>query len=261
MNQAKLQFPETQPEKRILFSIGGKGGVGKTAVMVALAEWLDANGIPISLLDCDMENKSKGTLQQYFPHRCRKIDIRQPTGLDAFIEEAIDGDKPVVVADLGAGSGQDAHQWFDGIFDQLSGLSLGFVAVGAVTANPASVESVFSWAEKLKKRVSYLIVRNLKDGEKIRAFDKSEEAETFRQVFAPRIITFEARLPELQTSLENHGVTITTVLNSSESIGRLTKTAARPRLRGYQNRFFAELESVRSLLIPEQAVIAETAIA
>ena len=35
------QAAKTQatPAKRVVFTMGGKGGVGKTGVMVALAEW------------------------------------------------------------------------------------------------------------------------------------------------------------------------------------------------------------------------------
>jgi MinD superfamily P-loop ATPase len=32
--------------KRVVFTIGGKGGVGKTGLMVALAEWFEASEIP-----------------------------------------------------------------------------------------------------------------------------------------------------------------------------------------------------------------------
>jgi hypothetical protein len=218
--------------------------------MVAIAEWLDHHGVGFSLLDCDTENKSKGSVLQYFPERCRKIDIRKPTGLDAFIEEAIDSRQAVVVADLGAGSGQDAHQWFDSMYDQIEGLGMEFVGAGVITANPASVETVFRWATGLKERVEYLIVRNLKDGEEIEAFDSSEEGEIFQQVFVPEVVTFEARLPELQNSLENHGATISSILSSPVPIGELTKTAAKIRLRGYRNRCFAQLDSVRDLLVP-----------
>ncbi len=235
--------------------MGGKGGVGKTAIMVAIAEWLDGNAIPFSLLDCDTENKSKGTLLQFFPDRCRKFDIRRPTGLDAFIEEAIDGDNSIVVADLGAGSGRDTEQWFNDMFDQIHGLHLDFVAVGAITANPASVETDFTWARNLKKRVSYLIVRNLKDGEDIAAFDRCDDGDEFRAAFAPAVVTFEARLLELQSGLENHGATISAVLDSDTPIGELTKTAAKIRLRGYRNRFFAQLDSVRDLLVPSATAL------
>ena len=40
--------------------MGGKSDVGKTEIMVAIAEWLGDNGDPFSLLDCDTENKSQG---------------------------------------------------------------------------------------------------------------------------------------------------------------------------------------------------------
>jgi Mrp family chromosome partitioning ATPase len=43
--------------KRVVFTMGGKGGVGKTGVIVALAEWFAANEIPVTLLDLDTENK------------------------------------------------------------------------------------------------------------------------------------------------------------------------------------------------------------
>ena len=36
-------------EKRIILSMGGKGGVGKTSVMAGLAEWFNKIGIPIAV--------------------------------------------------------------------------------------------------------------------------------------------------------------------------------------------------------------------
>jgi Mrp family chromosome partitioning ATPase len=37
-------------EKRVILSMGGKGGVGKTSLMTMLAEWFAANDIPVKLL-------------------------------------------------------------------------------------------------------------------------------------------------------------------------------------------------------------------
>jgi hypothetical protein len=34
--------------KRVVFTMGGKGGVGKTGLMVALAEWFEATEIPFT---------------------------------------------------------------------------------------------------------------------------------------------------------------------------------------------------------------------
>ena len=49
-----------------IFSAGGKGGVGKTTLMTALAEWFDAKGREYVLLDLDTENRTKGGLQYHY---------------------------------------------------------------------------------------------------------------------------------------------------------------------------------------------------
>ena len=56
-----------QPKnKRVVFTMGGTGGVGKTGLIVALAEWFEANEIPFTLLDLDTENKARGSLKHFF---------------------------------------------------------------------------------------------------------------------------------------------------------------------------------------------------
>ena len=77
----------TQPRnKRVVFTMGGKGGVGKTGLMVALAEWFEANEIPFTLLDLDTENKARGSLKHFFNGSVAKVNIHTPAGLDAFVD-------------------------------------------------------------------------------------------------------------------------------------------------------------------------------
>ena len=144
--------------KRTIFSMGGKGGVGKTSVMTGLAEWLHMNQIPVTLLDLDTENKARGSLT-HFGGQVPKVNIHTPAGLDAFIDHLADG-APVVLADMGAGSGQVTYDWFDTMYTDLADAGIAFTTVGIVTADPASVESVLSWARHLQSRVAYLIVEN-----------------------------------------------------------------------------------------------------
>ena len=92
--------------KKVLFSMGGKGGVGKTAVMSGIAEYLNHQRVPVQMIDCDTENKSKGSLSYFYNGQIQKVDIRKPTGLDAFVELAVDNNAPVVLADLGARKGE-----------------------------------------------------------------------------------------------------------------------------------------------------------
>ena len=92
-------------EKRIILSMGGKGGVGKTSVMTGLAEWFEDNEIPMNLLDLDSENKSRGSLAHFYGEKAPKVNIHTPAGLDAFVDHLADG-APVILADMGAGAGQ-----------------------------------------------------------------------------------------------------------------------------------------------------------
>jgi MinD superfamily P-loop ATPase len=70
------QATETQATtaKRVVFAMGGKGGVGKTGVMVGLAEWFAANEIPVTLLDLDTENKARGSFKHFFNGSVTKVN-------------------------------------------------------------------------------------------------------------------------------------------------------------------------------------------
>jgi MinD-like ATPase involved in chromosome partitioning or flagellar assembly len=123
----------TAASKRIILSMGGKGGVGKTSIMVGLAEWFDLNQIPVKLLDLDTENKARGSLTHFFGGRVPKVNIHSPAGLDAFIDHLADG-APVVLADMGAGSGQVTHDWFETMYPDIADAGMAFTAIGVVTS-------------------------------------------------------------------------------------------------------------------------------
>ncbi len=87
----------TTNSKRVVFAMGGKGGVGKTGVMVALAEWFEANEIPVTLLDLDTENNARGSLKHFFNGEVTKVNIHTPAGLDAFVDH-LDGGSEIILA-------------------------------------------------------------------------------------------------------------------------------------------------------------------
>ena len=230
-------------KNQVIFTMGGKGGVGKTAFMVNLAEYFKYNQIPVILLDCDMENKMKGSFSHYFPE-AQKVDIRQPDGLDIFIDSTQSGDNAIVLADLGAGSGFDLIQWFTEMYQAAKNLDIVFTAVGTITANPGSLETVFSWANYLQYNVQYLITLNNFQGEP-KLWSTSKSAEKFRNAFSPCEILFKARIPEWQTELENYGYTLTQAMESDHP--KFKKLSARCRLELWRNQIFEELEKCNTL--------------
>ena len=236
--------------KRVLLSMGGKGGVGKTSIMVGLAEWFDLNQIPVNLLDLDTENKARGSLTHFFGGRVPKVNIHSPAGLDAFIDHLADG-APVVLADMGAGSGQVTYGWFESMYPDIADARIAFTAIGIVTADPASVESVLAWAEQLQNRVAYLIVENsITPNSDFTYWHESDQARQFREAFMPAVIHMDYRLAELENATRNHGVTLSGVASRGTKIPELCRASLVMRAQSYRRRMFSEFDRVKELLLP-----------
>jgi len=237
-------------EKRVVLSMGGKGGVGKTSVMTGLAEWFDENQIPVTMLDLDTENKARGSLTHFYGGRVPKVNIHTPAGLDAFVDHLADG-APVILADMGAGSGQVTHDWFERMYPDVADAGIVFTAIGVVTSDPASVESVLAWASRLQDRVSYLIVENsITDQMDFVYWRESDQARQFQKTFEPAVIQLDYRLADLENATRNHGVTLGRVAGRTTDAPELQKASLVMRAQSYRRRMFAEFEKVKELLLP-----------
>jgi hypothetical protein len=94
---------------------------------------------------------------------------------------------PLVIADMGAGAGQVASEWFEALAESICEMGVAFTAIGVVTPDLASVEIVCAWADALQDRVSYLIVKNsLTNPADFSYWDDSRQARTFREASKPK---------------------------------------------------------------------------
>ncbi len=238
------------PRKRVVFTEGGKGGVGKTGFMIHLAEWFLTNEIPFTLLDLDTENKSRGSLKHYFDGLARKINIHTEAGLDTFID-CLSGGAPVVLADMGAGSGQVALNWFETMYPDLADQGILFTAIGVVTSDPASVESVLSWAARLQNRVHYVIVENATSPQSDFSYwRESDQSTRFREAFRPAVLSVEYRLAELENASRQHGVTLAQVAQRKVDLPELQKASFVIRAQSYRRRLFQEFDKAKEFFLP-----------
>jgi Mrp family chromosome partitioning ATPase len=237
-------------EKRVILSMGGKGGVGKTSVMTGLAEWFEENRIPVTLLDLDTENKARGSFTHFFGGRVPKINIHTPAGLDAFVDHLADV-APVILGDMGAGAGKITHDWFEKMYPDVTEVGIVFTAIGVVTSDPASVESVLDWAAALQDRVAYVIVENnLTEHTDFAYWRESAQAEEFRKRFQPAIVRLDYRLADLENAVRNYGVTLGEVAGRATHHAELQKASLVMRAQSYRRRMFAEFDKVKELLLP-----------
>jgi hypothetical protein len=232
---------------RVVFTEGGKGGVGKTAFSSLLVEWYAKQGTPYTLLDLDTENKSRGSLAHYFPET-RKVDIHTSEGLDAFVD-VLDEGIPVVIADMGAGAGAVASRWFESMFASVDEMGVAFTAIGLVTPDPASVESVLGWADALQHRVQYLIVKNaLTDPADFSYWENEPAAAEFRKAFKPKEISMEYRIPKVENPARQYGLTLDKIANRQVGVPELQQTTVVIRAQSYRRNLFSELDRVKGLL-------------
>jgi MinD-like ATPase involved in chromosome partitioning or flagellar assembly len=235
--------------KRVVFTMGGKGGVGKTGVIVALAEWFAANDIQITLLDLDTENKTRGSLKHFFNGTVTKVNIHTPAGLDAFVDH-LDGGPQIVLADMGAGAGQVAADWFDAMHDEVAATGTRFTAIGVVTPDPASVESVLAWASRLQDRVEYVVVENTNSPlSDFTYWRGTEQANRFREAFSPTVLQMEFRLAELENPVRQHGTKLGDVADRRTTVEELKRASVVMRAQSYRRRLFSEFERAKEVFL------------
>ena len=253
-NDAALDYsnqPSPLVRKRVIFTMGGKGGVGKTGTMLALAEWFQANEVAVTLLDLDSENKAAGSLKHYFPDTVHSVNIHTPAGLDAFIDYLADDGPPVILADMGGGSGQVALDWFDAMHPEITPLRIAFTAIAVITPDPASVQSLLAWSSRLHDRVEYLVVENASNPQPDFSYwHHSEQATLFREEFRPLTLTMEFRLPDLENAARQYGFTLGQVARRVASVPILKKTSLVLRAQAYNRRLFLEFDKATELLLP-----------
>lgn len=157
----------------------------------------------------------------------------------------------MILADMGAGTGQVTYDWFDTMYPDVAGAGIVFTAIGVVTSDPASVESVLAWASRLQRRTEYLIVENsVSEHTDFRYWRESTQALEFKRIFHPAVIEMDYRLPELENAARNYGVTLGEIANRTTQALELQKASLVMRAQSYRRRIFAEFDRVKELLLP-----------
>jgi hypothetical protein len=242
---------------QILFTQGGKGGVGKTTVIAALTGWIRTKGFDPVLLDFDSENREKSSFQSFYPE-AQKIDIRAPDSLDR-VFHFLETPGTIVIADQGAGSGAETFSWFDRTA-QIVGEFADVTSIGIVTKDPGSVASVLSWAYHLGSRVRYLIVLNeLVRGSGFDAWCTTPEVQEFVTRTAPAIIALQNRNPDFEDMLRANHLTLEKVINRRHSVDWFHSLTRIVQGRRYQQEAYDAFESVSHILLPSDQTEAAAA--
>ena len=152
---------------------------------------------------------------------------------------------------MGGGSGQVTLDWFDTMYPEIAPLGIAFTAIGVITPDPASVQSLLAWASRLQDRVRYVVVENACSLQSDFSYwYDAEQAREFRDEFQPLTLSMDFRLPDLENAARQHGFTLGQVAQRAASIPILQKTSLVLRAQAYNRRLFLEFDRATELLLP-----------
>ena len=233
---------------QILFTQGGKGGVGKTTVIAALTAWIRSKGFDPILLDFDNENRDKSSFQSFYSEAL-KIDIRAPDSLDRLFH-FLETPGAIVIADQGAGSGSETFSCFDRTAEIVREFA-DVTSIGIITKGPGSVESVLTWAFHLGDRVRYLIVLNeLVRGTGFDAWTDTPEVRAFVATAKPKVVGLQNRNPDFEDMLRANGLTLERVIAKDHSVDWFKSLTRIVQARRYQQEAYSAFESASQILLP-----------
>lgn len=234
-------------KKIIVFSIGGKGGTGKSWILTQLIDWYESKQIGFRVFDLDNENN---TMSRFY-RKASYIDVAHEQKIDEMMNEIIAGKEAVYLLDMRAAS----TTWFEPWFKNISVATIAkdyrikFTAIGSVDSSVDSVENIGFWARDVlkQKEINYVIARNLVRGEEL-DYDASGRKKLYQETLGAVDITIPKLEPWVHSILEHNDLRISSALEEKDAAHQATRFMTRLRLKRYQEEVFAEFEKVKDRL-------------
>ena len=239
-------------KKRVVFTQGGKGGVGKTTLANDLADWYRRKKIPVKFLDFDIENK-KSSGFAFFNEGTEKFNIREENSFLEIMNILDDDEYEVMLIDQGAASSQETFQWFSTFGEDAREMGIVFTSIGLITGDPGSLESVFEWASVLQDNTDYLIVKNkmASPQEDFAAWEADPRVKKILGQYNVEEVVMGVKNPDFEKMMRTIGMTAGQATTVTK--GELTKSKWQVLIRGYNRACDRMFDPVSDLLLPLEA--------
>jgi len=248
---------------KLIFPMGGKGGLGKTLVAMLIADLLQSKGHKVVCVDCDAENANEGgSFNDWLGGKAMTLNLRDGADRDRLLEDSAASGAEFVVADLPGNSSGDLSGWLQNVatVQAIQMLGLDVVAVGCVTHEQESAASVVKWVRALGERARYLIVLNRKALEIAPGKPEKTFAEWFTTalpLLVPAVVP-EDRLKTVElTHVESHA------MEALKRLGKLPSKAIKDpkvpvlikiRAQSWRDKFHAQLEDTGLFTVEKDAL-------
>jgi hypothetical protein len=164
--------------------IGGeKGGVGKSVVARAMAQYLIDKGLPFVGFDSD---RSHGALLRFYGGYATPLAVDRYESLDAIVEAAAQEPDRRVLVDLAAQTHESFVRWIDdsGLLDMATDLGLAVRYWHVMDSGKDSVDLLKALLDRFHSQLSYAIVLNEIRGDDFTILERSGEKERALELHA-----------------------------------------------------------------------------
>ena len=235
--------PATSPSMTQVHLIGGeKGGVGKSVMSRAFAQYCIDRNIPFRGFDSD---RSHGSFRRFYEAFAEHIELENFQSLDRFAETALQGENTQVLVDLAAQSSHSLRGWMDdtGVLDLFREAGVMVNCWHILDDGRDSLEMLGRLLEDFKTEVRYIVVLNHGRGARFDAFHASAQKQRALELGAKII-----ELPKLNESsmrlVDHSNSSFWSAVNAAEDGSQLLGMLDRQRVKVWLRKLYSELDTL-----------------
>ena len=235
--------PEAAPngQSSILLIGGEKGGVGKSLVSRALAQYFIDHSMPFVGFDTD---RSHGALMRFYADYASPILIDRYEALDHIVEAAVEQPGIRVLVDLAAQTHAPLVAWMDdsGVLDLAPENALRITYWHVMDTGRDSVDLLRQVLERFQDRLNYVVVRNQLRGDDFSNLEKSGLLDRLSDL-GGRVVEIKQLHQSVIQKIDARDSSFWAAKQSGAEFGAGLGLMERQRLKTWINNVFAEFDA------------------
>ena len=235
--------PEAAPngQSSILLIGGEKGGVGKSLVSRALAQYFIDHSMPFVGFDTD---RSHGALMRFYADYASPILIDRYEALDHIVETAVEQPGIRVLVDLAAQTHAPLVAWMDdsGVLDLAPENALRITYWHVMDTGRDSVDLLRQVLERFQDRLNYVVVRNQLRGNDFSNLEKSGLLDRLSDL-GGRVVEIKQLHQSVIQKIDARDSSFWAAKQSGAEFGAGLGLMERQRLKTWINNVFAEFDA------------------
>jgi len=226
---------------RVLLIGGEKGGVGKSLVSRALAQYFIDHSMPFVGFDTD---RSHGALMRFYADYASPILIDRYEALDHIVEVAVEQSGLRVLVDLAAQTHAPLVAWMDdsGVLDLARENGLQITYWHVMDTGRDSVDLLRQILERFQDRLDYVVVRNQLRGNDFSNLEKSGLLDRLSDL-GGRVIEVKQLHQSVIQKIDAKDSSFWAAKQSGTEFGAGLGLMERQRLKTWMNHVFAEFNA------------------